>query len=755
MSNLSTSKSILAKLLATENVTVEHGNFQTASFDVKNRILRLPIWKTMSGSLYDLMVLHEVGHALYTPEEGWHDSMSNRGAGFKSYLNVIEDARIERKIKDKYPGGRRSFIDGYLQLVKQDMFGIQNIEPNDLHLIDRINLHFKGGSLYDINFTDEEMVFVNRASKTVTWNDVVKLSEDLYDYSKQNEDGDEYYTDYSDHDFSKKENSEFDVDDSYVEGSKSTGASGKNSQTDETDEKESNEQSENFDDAASESVFEDGKSTEGGQSGSSNPDPKSVTDQNFRERENELVEDADSEIIYAYFPDADTSKIVVDYKVLHNTMLEHYSCFRDHNLLKTKARSLFKEFQDKNKKVIEYLVKEFEMKKAAESHARTRTANTGIIDSSALHSYKYTDSIFKKMNIVEDGKSHGLVMVVDWSGSMHNNIVGTIEQMMTLVMFCKRVGIPFEVYLFSDQYPQTDVSDGYRNGSVYRWPHKTIRKGDIIIDPFRLLNVFSSRMKKMEFNLAVENMFSILNSMNPDNYYTNNILIPSPVFMDLGGTPLNQSLMAMGNLVPEFKTANGVDIVNLIYLTDGDGYDGLGYWSVDSKDDYSKNDYESTNSVNPYLFSTKFSTKSVKCFVTDRETKKQYTYTPNRYNRSASFTSMILHYLRDKYNINVVNFYIKTRNFHQNEIYSYTENYDEIDKLKKSWRDSGHILLKDTCGWSSLYMIKGGSHLATNDSQMSVQENATKSQLRKAFSRMNKSKLQNRVILTNFVDMVA
>ena len=160
MSNLINTKSLLAKLLATENVTVEHGNYQTASFDVKNRVLRLPIWKEMSGSLYDLMVLHEVGHALYTPEEGWHESASKKGAGYKSFLNVVEDARIERKIKDKYPGGRRSFTEGYLELIKKDFFGLRGVDVNELGLIDRINLHFKGGSIHEIEFSVEEVVFV-------------------------------------------------------------------------------------------------------------------------------------------------------------------------------------------------------------------------------------------------------------------------------------------------------------------------------------------------------------------------------------------------------------------------------------------------------------------------------------------------------------------------------------------------------------------------------------------------------------------
>ena len=194
--SLTNTKSLLAKLLASENLTVEHGNYPTASMDVKNRVLRLPIWKEMSGSLYDLMVLHEVGHALYTPEDGWHESASNKGNGYKSFLNVVEDARIERKIKDKYPGGRRSFTEGYLDLIKKDFFGLSGVELEELNLIDRINLHFKGGTLHDIEFSDEENEFVEKVKNTVTWADVVRVTDELYEYAKDHDSE----TDMSDHD---------------------------------------------------------------------------------------------------------------------------------------------------------------------------------------------------------------------------------------------------------------------------------------------------------------------------------------------------------------------------------------------------------------------------------------------------------------------------------------------------------------------------------------------------------------------------
>ena len=139
-------KDLLAKLMATEDINVLHKNVPTAYFDVVNRTLVCPILKEdMSPELYDLFMGHEVGHALNTPAEGWHDAVSEKGMTFKGYLNVIEDCRIEKMVKSKYPGLRRSFYAGYKELAHDDFFGIKDQNLQTLNLIDRINLFFKIG----------------------------------------------------------------------------------------------------------------------------------------------------------------------------------------------------------------------------------------------------------------------------------------------------------------------------------------------------------------------------------------------------------------------------------------------------------------------------------------------------------------------------------------------------------------------------------------------------------------------------------
>ena len=55
--DISYRKDILAKLLAKENIFVRHDvNAPTASFDIKNRVLSLPVLVDMSTDIYDLMV---------------------------------------------------------------------------------------------------------------------------------------------------------------------------------------------------------------------------------------------------------------------------------------------------------------------------------------------------------------------------------------------------------------------------------------------------------------------------------------------------------------------------------------------------------------------------------------------------------------------------------------------------------------------------------------------------------------------------
>ena len=773
------SKSILAKLLASENLTVEHGKFNTASFDVKNRVLRLPIWKEMSGSLYDLLVLHEVGHALFTPEEGFHDAKGH-GRGFKSYLNVVEDARIERKIKVKFPGGRRSFIEGYKNLMERDFFGIKkeetyNSESEKLNLIDKINLHYKVGDYMDLTFSDEESVFVDRIDKANTWKEVVKICEDLYEYAKENESE----TDMSDHNtweesmMEDDDGEDVDWDDNYdpsdyddSEESEGEGSEGEDTEKDDCDAPvdscEDGESGEDGKEGEGKSGEEEGENTEGGASSGEEGgmdgrfEPESKTDRNFRNNETELVSEESKPYVYLNLPNnVDLKRIIVNYSDLYEDYKKIYSGseksrygYATGEELMAAATEKFNDFRSKNKKVVEYLAKEFEMKKAAKDHARAATANSGILDSERLYTYKYNEHIFKKLTVIPDGKNHGLLMFVDWSGSMSRNMKGTIEQMMVLVMFCKRVNIPFEVYAFSDSYTRYDDegkkdwidSNGYMTGEKIR------TYGTVALNRFNLLNLFSSRMKAKQLHEAYIYMIATSHYYGGSYRYGDGLHFDIPERMHLGGTPLNATLFASFSVMREFQKKNQVDVINSIFLTDGDSHGCNQYWVGDETKHY---DPIAENVI-----------------IRDSVSKKQMKIKSNGSRRAEVVTEALVRFQREVFDINIVNFFLSTRMKKWDMAYYLDKSrqargenancsYEEIDAALRKYRKEKFMIAPEMMGFNEQYLIQGGQNLEIEESPLEVAEDATVAQMARAFKKFSSGKLEKRKLLSRFIDMVA
>ena len=157
-----------------------------------------------------------------------------------------------------------------------------------------------------------------------------------------------------------------------------------------------------------------------------------------------------------------------------------------------------------------YLVKEFEMKKAATAYKRASTDKTGIIDPLKLPSYQYNEDIFKKLTIIPDGKNHGMIMLLDWSGSMSDVLMNTVKQLINLVEFCRKVNIPYEVYFFTSERGYSEVE---RKG----W---STNDGEYQMDNFNLVNCISHRMNKKQCDLAMKTMYHMAHYF--DDRYTNN-----------------------------------------------------------------------------------------------------------------------------------------------------------------------------------------------------------------------------------------
>jgi len=172
-------KESLAKLLAQEDLIVEHRQVSTAQFNVETRVLTLPTWSHKENAVVDALIAHEVGHALYTPNE-W-DFIKEIPMQF---VNVVEDIRIEMQMKRRYPGLSKTFYKGYQILSDEDFFKIEGEDISEFNIADRLNLWWKIGNYIDVPFTDDEKVFTEEARRLETFEDALALARKLFAYAK-------------------------------------------------------------------------------------------------------------------------------------------------------------------------------------------------------------------------------------------------------------------------------------------------------------------------------------------------------------------------------------------------------------------------------------------------------------------------------------------------------------------------------------------------------------------------------------------
>jgi hypothetical protein len=530
-------KSNLARLMAEENLIVEQRKIETAFFDSEARLLAIPTFKeTVSVNVTDLMISHECAHALYTPHEGWRDCIEFEGIR-KSIINVVEDARIERKIKYKYPGLRSIYFAAYKELLEMNFFGLDGKNLSNLNLIDKINLHFKVGFMVGLYFNDAEQEFVDKIEKIETFDEAVEISREIQKYMKEN-------TMNQFQEFLPFDEDEEDEDGESVDIEKSDkNDSGENDVDDDIDD---------IDDG--DGIDEIEEEYECGETGD---ELDSLTDKAAKEAMSIILSEDNKESFYVDLNDDVYKNYIVD----HTTIYSRLSSASFGNFEPT----AFNKFKEENNSVVSFLVKEFLLKKNAMGRRKIKVSKTGDVNLSKLYQYKITDDIFKRSTSVPNDQSHGLVFFLDWSGSMSLYIKDTMNQLISMLLFCRKLNIPYEVYAFTSAYYDYDKHKYVNFSSLtsMRFPEKTS-----IIEPLKLMNLFSSRMNNLQFANACNYMLCTAENLD----YNNRYYCIVPKWLVLNSTPLNHAILISEPIMKEFKERTKVQVINSIYLTDGESH---------------------------------------------------------------------------------------------------------------------------------------------------------------------------------------
>jgi len=747
-------KDILAKCMATEDLRVIHdANAETAWFDTENRVLCLPIWENMSNSTYDMLVGHEVSHALHTPKEGWQDFVGDgRGSRIRHmFLNIVEDARIERMIKDKFPGLKRDFATAYGELHDRDLFELANRTIDiDTPLIDRLNLEFKLGlfGLLQVPFSTDENQYVTRMADTVTFEDVVALAKELYEkhqdelededdqqpqsgsQSESGDDGEEQGNqgqsgddqgESQDGSQSGSESEDGDEDGSQSGDGDESGDDGEDSgqsQTDDTDDGES-----------ADSEDGDTEQTGDGQSGLEYDDYQEgsgqagSTQNSYEQGIDNLRNDKAKSYEYHTLPTMNLENCVVDYKEVASIWesfgsdmknkndgryLEQYNNKTSENTVKCQ------EFLTRTKSTVANMVQQFQMKQAADADKRTEISKTGVLDTINMINYRWSEDIFMKNEVHTDGKNHGIVMYLDWSGSMCGIIGDTVEQLLILTEFCQKVNIPFDVYAFSSKnHPSLNTTDDGGNCLNHQYDEHDDKS---VMRPhgFSLIQFLSSDMKTNEYKQAVQRLYHSGQELRGYGSY-----VPSQFGM--GCTPLNEAIMCALQQVPAFQAKHGVQIVNTVFLTDGDGH-SMGAYSGWGDD---------------------------KSIVHDPRTRKDYEVANQSHSAE---TDVYLQILQERTGTNLIGIRLHDSKHIRSLQYRYFENQD-MSEAMKSWKNDNFVSV-DGQGYDRLFIVRGNLQVET-EALENLSEDASYAKIKNAFMKGATNQKSSRVIASQMVDIIS
>jgi hypothetical protein len=339
----------------------------------------------------------------------------------------------------------------------------------------------------------------------------------------------------------------------------------------------------------------------------------------------------------------------------------------------------------------------------------------------------------------------------------------SIEQILVLTMFCRKVNIPFVVYGFGDS--QTARKFDFKDQT----PESGFAYEDdgLFLLPVYLREYLNSKMSGAEFNACLRNMIALKTSYA--NCHQNR-----PINEKLGNTPLVQAMVALEPITKQFRKINNLDLINLVIVHDGD---------ADTTDFVAKPcEVSKTNPERLPFEARRFQARIENVYIKDRNSKLQikldFHYNDSHYSIDDSLRVAIFDWFRAVTGAKIFGFFVtetgrnlahsvtnkyydkKGRNIKQicNEDFQYTHwqyyRSEIVQTLGKKLK-SEKFLESFNPGYDAFFMMPGGSEMNIEDDELTVTGTVTSNKLKNAFMKMNKKKQVNRVMVNRFIDGIA
>lgn len=252
-------------------------------------------------------------------------------------------------------------------------------------------------------------------------------------------------------------------------------------------------------------------------------------------------------------------------------------------------------------KAAEALAAQYRRRHKAKVLAKSQYHDTGEVDPKNLWKYRVSDEIFSIDEILPRGKSNGIFMMMDWSGSMCSVFLPMLKKALITVKFAKKVGIRCDVCFFSNKrkhifgykwqefVPQMTEEETYHPSK--RLSRETENHSlEIDFDDVQIVKIFTNKMKNKDLMKTAFVMYRIAGTHNAKamRFLWNKHVVfgdeetkkdlprdskrvEAIIKYMLGGTPLNEGLSLSKKLL-EDEYLGRYQNINFILISDGMGH---------------------------------------------------------------------------------------------------------------------------------------------------------------------------------------
>ena len=543
-----------SKLLSNENLSVVYSDTATtAFFDLESRTITLPTYDFLGKAEQQMLASHEVAHAKFTNYS--LDDFQKYVKKFGSLFNIIEDIYVEQCIKRAYPGLSKVFSEAYKSLYENNFFKLGKRTAESFHFYDRINLFFKIGHVFPVNFSQKESEYVVRCYQLTSNDDVVKLCADIM--KAFNNENAELQNDASKNKKqSKNENSE---------NGESAGSA--------DDSVNGSEEGENASDGQSGGRSEEKQtSADSDEKGGSDASSAAKNEENNASRAGETMEGFDNALKEALKKASSKKKGTEEHfgytSATINVFTSNNASVYDNvvNGIPITEKILSELFTNSSKELVRFIKKMnkdldfikrvskdgdnyFQMLRNAKKAKSVRRRNTGSLDYRRLAKYKTSETIFKRKAIVTHETNHGVVLFIDFSTSIEKVTNDIINQAIVTCEFCKRNNIKFEVFLFGAYNKYTE------------FPNR--------LTMCEVVKIADNEHYMPEYLYIYSRKFSYFFNHGGKRCFSNEA---HKLYFNQGKTPILRSAIVAFYAVQRMKT-RGCDKTHIVFITDGDNTD--------------------------------------------------------------------------------------------------------------------------------------------------------------------------------------